>query len=406
MTQIIVIGAGPSGLTAAIAAARQGASVTVLEKMEKPGRKLLITGNGRCNLTNTLPAEAAYRGADQAFVRQVLGRFGVQDTMDFFHGLGLLTRERAGYVYPYTDQAGSVLELLLLELRRLKVKMKYNENVRQILRTDEGFKVRTDTWSYPCSKVILCAGGKAAPQTGSDGSGYELVLSCGHSLTPIYPALVPLKAEGPLPRMLSGTRTQAALALEIDGRICCRETGELQWTDYGVSGIVVFQLSRFLPAALSEKKRPVLHIDQMPEYSRDELVEMLARRRSLCPEQGAEELLAGFMKKKTIAAFVKLTGKKVCQERGQAFADAAAAFLKDLTVTVTGTKDFDMAQVCAGGVPEKEVSPETLESRKMPGLYLAGELLDVDGICGGYNLQWAWSSGYTAGSSAAAALGA
>ena len=398
MKKIIIVGAGASGMMAAIAAARQGASVTVLERMEKAGKKLLITGNGRCNLTNKdLSVKNAYRGAGEDFVKQVLGQFHMEDTLAFFRELGLLTRDRNGYVYPYTDQAGTVLELLLQEIRRLKIKMKYGEKVTGIQKTEAGFQVQTATWSYSCDKVILCAGGKAAPQTGSDGSGYELAAACGHSLKPVYPALVPLKAGGNLPRMLSGTRNQAALSLEIDGKIRHREEGELQWTDYGVSGIVVFQLSRFAAEALAKKKKVRLHVDLMPEYTAEEIEKMFVQKEERFPEETAQELLAGLLKKKTAAALVKTAGKKACAEKGQVFYRAALSFLKDLTLEITGTKSFDMAQVCAGGIPAEEVSAKTLESLRMPGLYLAGELLDVDAICGGYNLQWAWSSGYTAG---------
>lgn len=398
MKKIIIVGAGASGMTAAIAAARQGAHVTVLEKMEKPGKKLLITGNGRCNLTNRdLSIENDYRGAGEDFVKQVLEQFTVEDTLAFFGELGLLTRDRNGYIYPYTDQAGTVLELLLQEMRRLKIKMKYGESVTEIQKTAAGFLVHTAAWSYPCDHVILCTGGKAAPRTGSDGSGYALAASCGHSIKPVYPALVPLKAGGDLPRMLSGTRNQAALSLEIDGKIRHREEGELQWTDYGVSGIVVFQLSRFAAAALAKKRKVRLHIDLMPEYTAEEIKELLVQKDERFPEETAQELLTGILKKKTAAALVKKAGKKACSEKGQDFFRTALSFLKDLTLEITGTKSFDMAQVCAGGVPAAEVSAKTLESLKMPGLYLAGELLDVDGICGGYNLQWAWSSGYTAG---------
>lgn len=399
--KVVVVGAGASGMMAAIAAARQGASVTVLEKMERPGKKLLITGNGRCNLTNKkASAKDAYRGAGADFTEGILGQFPVESTLDFFHGLGLLTRERNGYIYPYTDQAGTVLELLLLEIRRLKIKMKYRENVVGIQKAKEGFHVQTAAWSYPCDKVILCAGGKAAPQTGSDGSGYGLAKHCGHRIQPVHPALVPLKAGGNIPRMLSGIRNQAVLSLEIDGGLCCREEGDLQWTDYGVSGIVVFQLSRFAAAALAENKRVRLHVDMMPEYTEADIRRLLEEKHTRFPEASAEELLTGLLKKKAVSAFAKTAGKQICTEKGEAFYQAAVSFLKNLTLTVTGTKSFDAAQVCAGGVPAAEVSGETLESLKMPGLYLAGELLDVDAICGGYNLQWAWSSGYVAGSHA------
>lgn len=393
MKKVIIVGAGASGLMAAIAAARQGAAVTVLEQMEKPGKKLLVTGNGRCNLTNKkAPEKDTYRGAGEAFVSRVLGQFPVERTLEFFHGLGLLTRERDGYVYPYTDQAGSVLEVLMQEIRRLKVKMKYKERVTEIRRIGEGIAVHTATWKYVCDAVILCAGGRAAAQTGSDGSGYELAKKCGHSVRPVYPALVPLKVQGSIPRMLSGTRNYVNLTLEIDGKTRYQDSGELQWTDYGVSGIVVFQLSRFAAEAIGEKRDARLHVDMMPEYSEAEIMKLLEHKSARFPERSGAELLAGLWKEKTIRAFLKLYGNN-----RKNFCENAVSFIKDLTLEVTGTKTFEMAQVCAGGVPEEELCAETLESRIFPGLYLAGELLDVDGACGGYNLQWAWSSGYLAG---------
>ncbi|MEY8426274.1 NAD(P)/FAD-dependent oxidoreductase [Lachnospiraceae bacterium 46-15] len=396
MKKVIIVGAGASGLMAAITAARQGASVTVLEQMEKSGKKLLVTGNGRCNLTNRKePGKDTYRGAEETFVSQVLKQFPAERTLEFFHGLGLLTRERDGYIYPYTDQAGSVLEVLMQEIRRLKIKMKYKERVSDIRRTEEGLVVYTDTWKYACDYVILCAGGMAAAQTGSDGSGYELARKCGHSLRPVYPALVPLKVQGSIPRMLSGTRNYVNLSLEIDGEVRYWDSGELQWTDYGVSGIVVFQLSRFAAEALGEKKDVRLHVDMMPEYSGAEIKKLLEQKSARFPEQAAAELLAGLWKEKTIRTFLKLYGKK-----RKDFCENAVSFVKNLTLEVTGTKSFEAAQVCAGGVPAEELCAETLESRVFPGLYLAGELLDVDGACGGYNLQWAWASGYIAGSSA------
>lgn len=401
MGKIIVIGAGASGMMAAIAAARAGASVTVLEQMEKPGKKLLTTGNGRCNLTNTKPPEAdTYRGANKELVHPVLCQFPAEDTLAFFHELGLLTRERDGYVYPYTEQAGTVLEILLQEIRRLKIKMKYCEKVTEIQRTGEGFLVSTATWNYACDRVILCAGGKAAPQTGSDGSGYLLSEKCGHRINPVYPALVPLKTGGKMASALSGIRNPAVLSLEIDGNMTHRESGELQWTEYGVSGIVVFQLSRYASAALAEKRKVRLHIDLMPDYTAEEIEALFREKSKRNPEQNAEELLTGFLKKKMIGAFLKILGKKPLAQGMQNFCRRVVPMIKDLTLDITGTKTFDMAQVCMGGVSLEEVTPQTLQSKIEPGLYFAGELLDVDAICGGYNLQWAWASGYVAGSNA------
>lgn len=405
MNHVIVVGAGPSGMMAAIAAARKGASVTILERMDKPGKKLLITGNGRCNLTNITPlAGDTFRGASPEFVHQILLQFSVGDTLRFFGELGLLTRERDGYIYPYTDQAGSVLEILLQEIRRLGIKLKTRELVTDIRQSDGRLLAVTETWSYPCDRIILCAGGKAAPQTGSDGSGYMLAGKCGHHVTPVYPALTALKTGGNLAPMLAGTRNYSALTLEIEGEKERKESGELQWTEYGVSGIVIFQLSRYAAAALAQQKYVRLHIDLMPEYSSEEILALLRKKDALSDGLSAADLLTGLLKKKTMDAFLKLLGKKPFAKGRERFYEDIIALIKDLTLNITGTKSFDMAQVCAGGVPEDEVNPVTLESRKLPGLYFAGELLDVDAVCGGYNLQWAWSSGYTAGTHAAQSL--
>ena len=395
MKKIIVIGGGASGLMAAICAARLGAAVTILEKMEKPAKKLQMTGNGRCNLTNTgADAAAAYCGADQIFIQNILKQFTVADTLNFFHDLGLLTKTRADYVYPYTDQAASVLEVLLLELRRWKVKLKCRETVTKIERQPLGFCVKTETWTYQCDQVILAAGGKAVPLTGSDGSGYTLARQCGHRITPILPALVPLRVKEAVVTSLAGTRSPVRLHLQIEDEQRKPETGELQWTEYGVSGIVVFQVSRFAAVALREGKSVKLQIDLLPDYETNQILRLVAMKEQKNPAATREELLAGILQKNVIAALLKSNAK-----------DVTAAELitraRSMTLTVIGTQTFERAQVCAGGVFSEEIDALTLESKKMPGLYMTGELIDVDGICGGYNLQWAWSSAYVAGTHAA-----
>lgn len=408
MKKIIVIGAGASGMLAAITAARQGASVTLLEGMEKPGKKLLITGSGRCNLTNLRQESICYRGADAEFVGNVLQQFTVSDTLSFFREIGLLTIARDGYVYPVTGQASSVLEVLLLEIKRLGVKLKCMEKVLSIEK-NMLFRVRTAGWTYEADAVILAAGSKAAPATGSDGSGYALAKKCGHSLVTPREALVPLTIREGWIKKLSGLRMQAAVTLEGH-----TEKGELQWTDTGISGIVVFQLSRFAVRALA--KRPdvtdgktqsvPVQLDLLPSVSAEELFNHLANRKALQPDGcSAESLLAGVFAKKAIAPLLQ-AAKINPSEKAAKLSDKdlhrLVTTVKQLTLTVSGSRSFEQAQVCQGGVCCTEIHPQTLESRKMPGLYIVGELLDVDGICGGYNLQWAWASGFAAGRAAAA----
>lgn len=382
MKKVVVIGGGASGLIAAIYAARQGAQVTIIEKMEKPGKKLLMTGNGKCNLTNlNIPAAIArqecFYSGNPRVAYDIVAQFPVSRTLDFFQGIGLLTRERDGYVYPYSEQALAVLETLLAELLALNVKIKCLEEVVQLEQTKEGWLVHTKTWQYSCDRVILCAGGKSAAQTGSDGSGYSLAKALGHPIIPVLPALTPLIVSDQIVRMVSGVRSKVALSLLVKDKVVASQSGELQWTDYGVSGIVIFQISRIAADALAQKRAVSLHIDLLPEYDLDYLIEYLK-----------DKPLAGILQKKMLAALRKICGEDV---------GTLIRYAKNLNLSISGTKSFETAQVCSGGVSLDEVNPNTLESKKAKGLFFAGELLDVDGICGGYNLQWAWSSGYTAG---------
>lgn len=425
--KVIVAGAGAAGLMAAISAARHGAQVTVLEAMERPGKKLLLTGNGRCNLTNLEPDLAnAYYGSGADMAKEVIQGFGPEELLKFFREIGLLVQEKNGYVYPYSAQSGSVLEVLLAEARRLKIKLKYSEKIQKLTKEDTQWAVKTETWCYYADAVILACGSKAVPVTGSDGSGYDLARTLGHSIQTVAPALVPVICKSRFLSQLAGVRCKAEVSLweekyasaavaknvqaEKGMRLVKKETGELQWTKFGVSGIVVFQLSRFISLAGKNMKQ-YLKIDLLPDMEKQGLQQLLEKRAGMLGGEKAGMLLAGMLNEKLIPVILECADQKVkarkslaktiCQNVTQEQIKAVIEEMKQFTLEVTGTKEFDIAQVCAGGVDCKELVPETLESRKQKGLYFAGELLDVDGPCGGYNLQWAWSSGYLAGKSAA-----
>lgn len=455
---VLVAGAGASGLMAAITAARSGAKVTILEAMDRPGRKLLVTGNGRCNLTNLDPKLAsAYHGADPAFAKSVIDQFPPEATLSFFRELGLLTTDRGGYVYPYTNQASSVLEVLLAEVRRLKIRVKLSEKIERIFREEEQWKVQTATWTYYCDSLILCCGSKCMPQTGSDGSGYALAASAGLPVRTPSPALTPLVCEGKFLPSLAGVRCHARITLLHshhrtgnsiadsahyaqkskhsisvpassskataispsciigDGRhstvspkeavwnVIASERGELQWTKYGISGIAVFQLSRHVSCAASGELFAA-EIDLLDPYSDDEVLSLLRTRARSLSQEKISVLLRGLLPEKLIPVIQEKAGipaKTTCAALDEKSFGALLHTCRAFRLTITGTKDFDTCQVCAGGVDPSALSPETLECRSLPGLYFAGELLDVDGPCGGYNLQWAWSSGYVAGRHAA-----
>lgn len=401
MKKVIVIGGGAAGLMAAISAARAGAKVTILEHMEKPGKKLLVTGNGRCNLTNlSMKDENLFRSNHPELVKRSLSLFMPEDTLKFFKSLGVLTYDREGYVYPLTNQAVTVADGLIRQACHLGVTIKSREHVLDIHRSDEGWKVATQTWSYPCDCVILAAGSQAAPATGSDGSGYTLAKSLDLTMVPVIPGLVPLKIRENFSRKISGLRMKAELTLFLDGVETARERGELQWTDYGISGIVTFQLSRYGLRALEEGQQVSMVADCLPDYGVSELMEYLNELYA----QGKHtptELLSGIYPVKFLNLLLELSKQKGNQKlKNISQLLPLIEKSKHMTMTITGSKGMEAAQICGGGVAMTEINPDTMEVIKAPGLYLAGELLDVDGACGGYNLQWAWTSGYLAGTHA------
>lgn len=405
--QVIVAGAGASGIMAAIAAARMGAAVTLLEAMDRPGKKLLLTGNGRCNLTNLDPSlPEKYFGSGRKTAASLTARLGASFTQDFFLGLGLLTHSRGDYVYPYSGQSQAVLSILLCELRRLGVRLKLNEKVTELECSGGKWLVKTQTWTYCADSVILSCGSMAAPSTGSDGNGYSLAKRLGHTVIAPAPALAPVVCEGGFLPRLFGVRCRAKVSLveyaASGSRLLGMEEGELQWTKYGVSGIVVFQLSRFISTYQSPETLR-LHLDLAPGREEQELSEMLKKRAEEIPEEKISVLLCGILNEKLARVVLEKSGvpeKCRCKEVTKEKLSAIVWKIKDFSLNVKRTKSFDAAQVCAGGIDCDEIDHDTLESRLHPGLYFTGELLDVDGPCGGYNLQWAWTSGYAAGCAA------
>lgn len=406
MRKICVIGGGASGMTAAIAAARQGAAVTILEHKDRLGKKLLSTGNGRCNLTNEAMSPDYFRGEAREIIPCVLDEFGVADTLRFFEELGVLFKKRDGYVYPRSDQAGTILEVLLLELRRLGVTIKTNTHVARVEPGRKGFRVYTEDKKVAATadRVILACGGKAASVLGSDGSGYAIAKSLGHTIAPVVPALVQLKARGSFFKSVSGVRTEAKVMILIDGQPAASDTGELQLTNYGISGIPVFQVSRYAAMALYEKREVTAVLDFIPGIAEPAFEELLSKRLLRQGDDTAEDFLIGIFHKKLIPVFLEKAGIQRRQKAGELTDDALKKLVtlcKHFSVPVYDTNSFDQAQVCAGGVRTTEVKKKTMESIYTEGLYITGELLDIEGICGGYNLQWAWATGYLAGKAAA-----
>lgn len=406
---VIIVGAGASGLMAAIAAAGQGSSVLVIEQKEKAGKKILATGNGKCNFTNMNQTPECYRSDDSAFAGRVLSCFDAPRTVRFFKKLGIYPRSRDGYLYPNSEQASSVVAILLLECERLKVQFQYNESVTEIKKpyytviTQAATDLSSNPKSYFAGKLILAAGGCAAPKLGSDGSGYRLAKSLGHTVIKPLPALVQLKSPDKYCKTLSGVRTNAAVAVYAGGRREASEEGEILFTDYGISGIPVLQLSRFAAKALDRGEKVYLMLDLLPVTAKEDLADILRQRIRQNPAKTAEEMLLGLLNSKLsyiIILEARLDPYKASGRISKEELESLVRNIKEFKMLIRDTNSFENAQVCAGGAATGEIDGYSMESRISKGLYLCGELVDVDGTCGGYNLQWAWSSGYLAGISA------
>lgn len=404
MYDVVVIGGGAAGMMAAITAAREEASVLILEHMECCGKKILSTGNGRCNYTNKMQGIEYYRGDDPAFVLPALEQFGYEETIAFFRTIGIEPKEKNGYVYPRSMQASSVREALLLELKRNRVKVEVNVGIRSIVPKKSHYEICTKNGVFRGKTCIFATGGKSAKSTGSDGSGFLYLVSLSHRVTDLVPALVGMKAKEPFSGRLAGIRAEAEIKLFVENRQIARDLGEVQLTDYGISGIPVFQVSRFAAKALERGQAVRAEVNFLPECSLEEVNQLLTQRFSAFSERCAKEVLIGLLNHKlseVLLECAKIPAQKNAGRCSKAELERLGKMITGFSYEITGMRKFEQSQVTAGGVATEEIRTDTMESKRYPGLYFAGEMIDVDGMCGGYNLQWAWSSGYVAGKSAA-----
>ncbi|MCH5250146.1 MAG: aminoacetone oxidase family FAD-binding enzyme [Lachnospiraceae bacterium] len=413
--KVAVIGGGAAGMMAAIQASLYGAQVELYERNNRVGKKLLATGNGKCNFSNLNMDKTAYYGSAVVLYDEVYSKFGVRDTIDFFGQRGMLIKNKGGYLYPLSEQAATVLDVLRFGLEELGVLVHTDSIIEDIqIQQDVGLidkkfvlSIKNEDFDKNQSKfydaVVIACGGMAAPKTGSDGSGYKLAVSLGHIITKTVPALVQLRCNETFFKSVAGVRTDAALKLYIDGNKEASVRGELQLTEYGISGIPVFQFSRQAAYGLLHKRTVTVDIDFLPDYNEDEYKRLWEERWERQSHQTMEQFLTGISNKKINQLIIKLAGVKPHNVTGDVNAAARGKIVslyRQLTVSVCGTNGFENAQVSAGGVTAEELTGD-LESKIIPNLYFAGEIVDIDGICGGYNLQWAWSSGAIAGRAAA-----
>ena len=402
-TEIAVIGGGASGLMAAITAKKSGKEVVILERKDRILKKVLITGNGRCNITNVNANISNYFGKNISSVENILNRFTPQDTMDFFNGLGIVcNEENRGKVYPLSGQASSVVDALRFEAEKLGIKIETEFHVRKIEKDGFKFKIYSEERKkIEAGRVIIAAGGQSYPELGSNGSGFELAKELGHSVTKLSPSIVQLKTEKNQVKGLQGIKTDVAVTAYGDNKKICTYDGELLFTDYGISGNVVFNISFVMPLY----KNVEFEIDFMEKFDYNELYEMLKERKRILSHLTMENYFNGMINKKLGQFLSKVSGieklSKPVKDLNDSDIRKLCTVLKKYRVKILETTGFKNAQVTAGGVSLDEVNTETLESKIVKGLYFSGEVLDVYGECGGFNLQWAWASGYIAGENAA-----
>ena len=401
-TEIAIIGGGAAGFVAAITAAKSGKKVVILERKERVLKKVLVTGNGRCNMTNVKADITHYFGKNIDLIENILNSFTPKDTMEFFNELGIIcNEEERGKVYPLSGQAASIVDALRFEAEKLGIVTETEFYVRKVEKDGFKFKIYSeDKRKIEANRVILATGGQSYPELGSNGSGYEIAKELGHSITKLSPSIVQLKAEKYQVKGLQGIKLDTAVTAYGDNKKICTYNGELLFTDYGISGNVVFNISFVMPLY----KNVEFEIDFMKKFDYNELYDILKRRKEILGHLSMEQYFNGMINKKLGQFLAKISGIEKLSKPVNTLSDDEIRnlcnVLKKYRINVLETTGFKNAQVTAGGVPLDEINTETLESKKVKGFYFAGEVLDVYGECGGYNLQWAWASGHKAGESA------
>ena len=389
---IAVIGGGASGLFAAISAKNENTDVTIYEKEKRVGRKILATGNGRCNMTNTTASYNDYHSLDIKFIYPTIERFWVDQTLDFFENIGILWKEEDdGKVYPYSDTASAVLDVLRQKLEKSGVITECEFGVKKIKKQNNQFIIEDKNGNRKrADRVIIATGGMAGAQLGSDGSGYKILEGFGHKITKLYPSLVQIRTQTDTVKKLKGIKVNAKVSLGDK-----EKTGEVLFTDYGISGPPVFWLSSYIEG---EKE---IALDIMPEYSYTDISDMITKRVNTLGDIPLEDFFVGMLNKRVSQALLKHIGveplSRLASSLSRKEIQAISSIIKNFKLQIKGTSTWNNAQVTKGGADVSQFNADTMESKLVKGLYCCGEVLDVDGDCGGYNLQWAWSSGYIAG---------
>lgn len=406
MTKIVVIGGGISGFISAINAKNKNNEVTILEGQNSPLKKLLITGNGKCNYFNEDFAISHYYSSNNFNLENLITETNKQKILEFFQKIGIVPKIKNEYYYPHSNQAITVKNALLKEAEIKGIKIKLNSYVENITKQEDKFQIKTKEETITCDKLIISTGSKSYPKTGSDGSGYTLVEKLGHTINPVLPALTGLHGKENIFKDLSGVRCEGKVILFENDKILKEETGEIQFTNYGVSGICIFNLSGLASKNLKENKDITISINFVQDLkltNQNELIDYLETLNNEAQKRTISELLDSLFNYKLTNVILKRSNI----ERDRLFEDLTtnekdllAENIMNFKITITDTNSFDNSQVCQGGVSLEEINQETFESKIVPNLYLTGEILDVYGDCGGYNIAFATLSGIIAGTKA------
>ncbi len=400
MADMIVVGAGAAGLIAAITSARAGHKVTLLEQNSKIGKKILVSGNGKCNIDNKYINPTRFHSQDPDFIEKVLEGYGVDIVEKFFTSIGLeLTEGKEGKMFPLSLQASSVVELLEYEAKRVGVQIVCDCAVTSISKESETFTLESTQGTKTCTKLLLASGSSAAPQLGGSNSGYAFATKMGHTLIPRHPSLVQLCSEEEWVKGASGVKVAGLAKLYANGEYITEKKGDLLFTNYGISGLAILDLSREVSTRLADYDYCELNLDLMPEMSKEKLTNLLLNRIQQESNKPLTLWLQGMINKKLIAIIVEQSKSKVKVEKelNRKEINKIVHAIKNLKLSINDTKGFKGAEVATGGVNTTEVNPQTMESKLVPNLYFAGEILDVDGDRGGFNFHFAWVSGLRIG---------
>lgn len=397
--RIIVIGGGASGVCCALNAKRDDNEVIILEKNDKLLKKLLMTGNGRCNYLHDKYKVEDYHSQNMEYIDDFISDKNIDDVNYFFDSLGVISKNKDGYIYPITNQATTIYDALTREVNKKNIIVYYNSNVESIEKKKDQFFIHTEDRDFYCDKVVLATGGCAYPKTGSDGKGYSIIEKLGHTIIKPVPALVQLISDFDYLKEWDGVRSDVSLVLEEDGEEIAWEDGEAQLTDYGISGICTFNLSHYVSRGLLEGKKEVIKINFVP-FIESLITIWMDRYSRKNLDKNITELLNGFLNKKITPIILKCSHLKDDIYYEDLTNDEKLTIcrnLKEFPINIIGTKDFDNCQISNGGVSLREINMDTMESKIIDGLYIIGELLDINGNCGGFNLTECWISGILSG---------